>query len=198
MSQEAALGPRVEGARGSEMRTRMQASKDAGDCDFCNVIAGRPARHTSPIALEGTDWVVTPNDFPYPGTSQHLLIIARQHVSDLDELGWEALAEGMQMFTRVKHHFGLTGYCLFGRLGDRELTAQTMPHLHLHITQSDGLPVSFDDVDPEWRAVIEALPNGMASDPDALKQLWEAISLWRSALEGKAVGIYPKLSNKAK
>ncbi len=192
------LAPRVDGARGDEMRRRMEESAKAGDCDFCKAIAGVPSRHHNPIVMEGDHWVATLNDFPYPGTSHHVLIIAREHVNDLRELSAAALAEGMRFWVAVVDHFGLTGYCPFGRMGDRDLTAQTIPHLHFHITQSDGKLVDPADVDPDVHRLIQGLPDGLANDSNGLKKLWEAISLWRSILEGKAVGIYPKLSNKAR
>ncbi len=191
------LAPRVDGARGDEMRDRMQAGKDAGVCDFCEIIAGGSPRHRSPVVLEGQHWVATYNDFPYPGTDHHILIIAREHVNDLRELSSAALAEGMQFWVRVADHFGLTGYCPFGRIGDRDLTAQTMPHLHFHITQSDGESVALEDIEAYYLGVLAQLPDGMSGDPKRLKKLWEAISLLRSVLEGKATGIYPKLSNEA-
>lgn len=193
----APLGPRVDGARGDEMRERMQASVEAEDCDFCKVVAGEPSRHHSPVFFEGRHWLATNNDFPYPGTKDHVLIISRDHVNDLRDLSNEALAEGMQIWVSVVDYLGLKGYCPFGRIGDRNLTAQTIPHLCFHITESDGLPVNIESIDSEMRHVIEGLPAGMSEDPEALKKFWEAISLWRSWLEGKAIGIYPKLSNKA-
>ncbi len=190
-------GPRVEGARGEEMRQRMQASKEAGSCDFCKVVAGEDSEHRSPVFLKGKHWVATKNDFPYPGTSAHVLVLSRDHVNDLDELSIGALQELTPFLLQVAQSLGLTGYCTFARLGDKDLTAQTMPHLHFHITQSDGSAVTFEDVPEDMLAVIRALPGDLPNDSDGLKRLWEAISIYRSALEGKAIGIYPKLSNKA-
>lgn len=197
MTDNATLGPRVEGARGDEMRERMQARADAGTCVFCDVVGGDAPDHASPIFLGVGHWVATYNDFPYAGTDAHVLILSRYHVMDLRELPVGALTEFLPFCLQVAEKLGLTGYCPFGRIGDRNLTAQTIPHLHFHVTQSDGLPVVWESVDEDMKRVIEDLPDGMADDSDALKRLWGAIDLRRSFLDGKATGVYPKLSNKA-
>src|SRR5215472_10086800 len=89
----------------------MRRLEAAGVCLFC---PSQLARHPRQQVLFSTrHWTATPNEFPYPGTSLHLLLVPHQHASDLLELSEEAR-------------------------GDFWFTGATIRHVHAHVLVSSG------------------------------------------------------------
>lgn len=191
------LPPRVEGARGPEMEARLKDIAAVGDCEFCNLAAGVPKRHKHPVAVRWSHWLATLSDFPYEGTRVHILVISQDHVNNLGELSLEALAELAPFMLAVAIRFNLTGYSIVGRVGNRALTAQTIPHLCFHLAESDGKDVSskLEEIDSRTSGVISRLPKWLMGDSEALKVFVRALNLWRSWLDKKAFRIDVKVSN---
>ena len=56
----------------------MAALEAAGICVFCPEHVAE--HHRQPIEFSGEHWYVTRNDYPYPGTAAHYLIVPHRHV----------------------------------------------------------------------------------------------------------------------
>jgi ATP adenylyltransferase len=120
-----------ENVRTPEQRAEMARLDAAGICLFC---PEQLARHSHQrILLSTGHWSVTPNEFPYAGTSRHLLLVPRQHARDLLELSdevrsdfWVALAATAQAF-QIRH------YGLGVRNGECHFTGATIAHVHAHV-----------------------------------------------------------------
>jgi ATP adenylyltransferase len=119
--------------RSDEQLERMRALEEAGICLFCPAtLAGRTdRRHVT------AHWTVVPNDFPYRGTTLHLLLIPAEHVSDLVDLSVAAQADLWPTLAWARTEYRLTYYGLGARNGDPAFTGGTVEHLHLHLIVGD-------------------------------------------------------------
>ncbi len=132
-----------EHARGPEQLAEMRRLDAAGICLFC---PGYLASHPQQQVLFSTrHWTVTPNEFPYQGTSLHLLLVPHQHASDLLELSEEARGDFWAALAAVVDRHGLSHYGLGVRNGDCRFTGATIRHVHAHVlvasTAQDEPPV---------------------------------------------------------
>jgi ATP adenylyltransferase len=122
-------------ARTPEQLAEMRRLDAAGICLFCPAhLNSHPRQH---VLFSTEHWTVTPNEFPYRGTSLHLLLVPHQHAADLlalrDEVRsdfWVALAEVAQRH-RLRH------YGIGVRNGDCRFTGATIRHVHAHVLVSD-------------------------------------------------------------
>ena len=100
----------MENYRTAEQLAEMQRLEAAGVCLFCPEELGR---HAGTAAFLRTEhWTVMPNDFPYAGTSLHLLLVPHQHASDLLELGPAAQADFFTALAAAREHYGFGHYGL--------------------------------------------------------------------------------------
>ena len=120
-----------ENARTDEQRAEMARLDAAGICLFC---PEHLARHEQQrIVLSTRHSTVTPNRFPYPGTSLHMLLIPDQHARDLLELSDEVRADFWVALAAVAEAGELSYYGLGVRNGDCRLTGATIEHVHAHV-----------------------------------------------------------------
>jgi diadenosine tetraphosphate (Ap4A) HIT family hydrolase len=121
----------MENFRTADQLAEMQRLEAAGICLFCPEELGR---HAGAAAFLRTEhWTVMPNDFPYAGTSLHLMLIPHQHASDLLELGTAAQSGFFTALAAAREHYGFGHYGLGVRNGDCRYTGATIAHLHAHV-----------------------------------------------------------------
>jgi ATP adenylyltransferase len=122
-------------ARTDVQREEMRRLEVDGVCIFCpehlGADPGQPVLHRTP------QWTVTPNEYPYRGARQHLLLIPHEHVPDLADLADEAQRDFWAVLRWVKVHYGLSFYGLAARNGACEFTGGTIHHVHVHVLQGD-------------------------------------------------------------
>jgi ATP adenylyltransferase len=124
-----------ENYRTPEQLADMRQLEAAGLCLFCP--AGL-ARHARQQVLFRTDhWSVTPNEFPYPGTALHLLLVPDQHAADLLDLGDAARQDFWTALAAVRDRYALSYYGLGVRNGDCRYTGATIRHVHAHVLVGD-------------------------------------------------------------
>jgi ATP adenylyltransferase len=116
----------------AEMR-RLDA---AGVCLFCPEYLASQSRQQMVLSTE--HWSVTPNEFPYPGTSLHLLLVPHEHAGDLLELSEAARADFWVALAAVAQRHRLGHYGLGVRNGDCRFTGATIRHVHAHVLVSAG------------------------------------------------------------
>lgn len=132
-----------EHARTPGQLAEMKRLDAAGVCLFCpEYLASHPRQQ---VLFSTRHWTVTPNEFPYGGTSLHLLLVPHQHASDLLELGDEARGDFWAALAAVVDGYGLSHYGLGVRNGDCRFTGATIRHVHAHVlvasTRQDAPPV---------------------------------------------------------
>ncbi len=106
-----------------------------GICIFCpehwNRGGGKVVLH------ENAGWALVDSDYPYPGTSRHMMLLPREHVSMLTDLSPVARASYWEMLDYVVANYGLTYFGTGARNGDMRYTGATIAHLHIHIIVGD-------------------------------------------------------------
>lgn len=105
--------------------------KKEGICPFCweNFLK----HHTRPIIAKGRHWLLTENFNPYPGTTHHLLLVAKKHVAHFEELSPAAHAELFSLLAPELKKRRIKGGGLFMRFGDGDYTFSSVGHLHAQV-----------------------------------------------------------------
>lgn len=148
-----------ENTRTAEQAERMRRLEEAGICLFC---PDGLSHHVQEIVLATAHWAVVPNAFPYAGTSLHLLLVPRQHVSDLLELPPVARADFWEALGAVAQTYRLASYGLGVRNGDCRATGGSIRHVHAHVLVGDAA----DPGAPPVRMRFSSRPPGGGAGPD--------------------------------
>jgi len=138
-------------ARTADQLEQMRRLEAAGICLFCpDGLSGQQ------ILLRTRHWSVTPNEYPYPGTSLHLLLVPDQHAGDLLDLSEEVRQDFWAALGEVAREHRLSHYGLGVRNGDCRYTGATIGHVHAHVLVGDA-----DAADaPPVRMRFSARPGG--------------------------------------
>ena len=121
----------LSNARNKKQKSRMEKINRDGVCPFCpeNILK----YHKKPIIKNGRWWSLTENDFPYKGSSVHLLAIYKKHINNISEISSGAIKELMDLLNKFILENKIKGASLFVRLGDTDYTGGTVEHLHVHL-----------------------------------------------------------------
>lgn len=128
----------MENGRTAEQLAEMQRLEAAGICLFCPAGLRQQARQE--ILWETPHWTVTPNKFPYSGTSTHLLVVPHEHATDLLDLTPAAQQDFWTALGTIRERCGLKYYGLGVRNGDCRFTGATIAHVHAHVLAGDSDP----------------------------------------------------------
>lgn len=124
----------IANARQPQQAADMVALQAANACLFCTeglALKGKRIFH------RGKHWYVTPNDYPYEGTTVHVMIVPNRHITGFADLTEEELLEFPAMLAWVNKEFDIKGAGLFCRYGDTTYTGATIHHFHIHIAQGN-------------------------------------------------------------
>ncbi len=122
----------IANARQPQQAADMVALQEANVCLFCSeglALKGKRVFH------RGEHWYVTPNDYPYAGTTVHVMIVPNRHITSFIDLTEEELLELPAMLAWVNKEFDIKGAGMFCRYGDTTYTGATFEHFHIHIAQ---------------------------------------------------------------
>jgi len=150
----------MENHRTADQLAEMQRLDAAGLCLFCPDGQGRQAGEgRQEILFETSDWTVRPNEFPYPGTSLHLLLVPRQHVGDVLDLEPGAQAGFWTALAWVRDRYDLTYYGLGMRNGDCRYTGATVRHVHAHVLVGDPATAATTPVRMRFSSAPPSAPS---------------------------------------
>jgi ATP adenylyltransferase len=121
----------LENYRTAEQLAAMRELEAQGVCLFCPDGLSRQARQQ--ILFQTRHWTVTPNEFPYPGTALHLLLVPQQHAADLLDLDENVRQDFWTALAQVRSRCELGYYGLGVRNGDCRFTGATIRHVHAHV-----------------------------------------------------------------
>lgn len=130
----------IAAARTDEQRRKMEELEAAGVCVFCPEHFA--AHHREPVEIDGEHWYVTKNDYPYPGTAEHYLIVAHAHVSSFEQLPDEAGAELWALRRELKARVRTPSVATIERSGDMRYNGSSVSHLHVHFVALDTAPTA--------------------------------------------------------
>ena len=116
----------LDAARSDEQRAYMEQLEADGTCIFC------PDHQRAQVEFAGEHWYVVRNDFPYPGTVAHYLIVPHRHVTSFDELPDSAGAELWAIKRRLKAELAPLATATVERSGDMRFNGGSVAHLHTH------------------------------------------------------------------
>ncbi len=125
-----------ENVRTPEQRAEMESLAARGVCLFCPEVLRQHARQQ--VLLATRHWTVTPNEFPYRGTTLHLLLVPHEHAGDLLDLPAETQQDFWTVLGMVRDRYGLRYYGLGVRNGDCRFTGATIRHVHAHVMVGDA------------------------------------------------------------
>ena len=125
----------LENARLDEQRQVMRDIIDAGHCPFCRENLDK--YHKQEILKEGEFWLVTKNQWPYDYTKVHLLLIYKQHATDLSELNPESGKELLELLQWAQKEYKIPGGGWAMRFGDTNHSAGTVAHIHVQFIMPD-------------------------------------------------------------
>jgi diadenosine tetraphosphate (Ap4A) HIT family hydrolase len=136
-------------ARSPEQVQEMTALEAAGVCIFC------PSSYTyreEPAELlpdgqsfkkrvleETQHWTLLHNEYPYPGSEHHYLMVPKQHVTSMTDLSPAARADWWNLLDIVNSWHG-DHYALGIRSGDMAYNGGTIAHLHIHFVIAQRQP----------------------------------------------------------
>jgi diadenosine tetraphosphate (Ap4A) HIT family hydrolase len=126
----------VNASRDPDQRAYMEELEARGECLFCPDFLLNDTSQT--VVRETPGWIVIRNRFPYSGTSEHLLLVPRPHVTRISDLDEATQAGFWQTLNQVIDELGITTYSIGARNGDPELTRATVAHAHVHVLVPDG------------------------------------------------------------
>jgi dihydrofolate reductase len=121
----------MRSVRTDEQRQTMEKILEAGHCPFCP--ENLHLWHKPRILREGEHWLVTYNQWPYPNSEVHLLILLKTHAVDLSELPQGAGEEYFELIKWVEQEFGIAGGATWMRFGEPIITGASVRHLHAQI-----------------------------------------------------------------
>jgi diadenosine tetraphosphate (Ap4A) HIT family hydrolase len=124
-----------ENAKPGTKRDDMAALEAAGVCLFC------PEHLASqqPVDYWTDHWAVTPSEYPYEGTTHHLLLVPRIHAESLLALPLYVLADFWTALSAARAAYALAHFTVAVRNGDARCTGATIRHVHVHLIQA-GAP----------------------------------------------------------
>ena len=131
-------------ARGDEQREYMRRLEADGVCLFCpEQLAADPDQV---VVHRTAHWTVTPNRFPYAGTTLHLMLVPDEHVVDMIDLSPAAREDFWSALAWIRERYELTYYGLAARNGDPRFTGGTIRHLHIHVVVGDVEDPDFEPI----------------------------------------------------
>ncbi len=128
-----------ENARDEQQRKQMEEANATGSCPFCDIDWGINTETYQGIKLlQGMHWRFWPSAYPTPHSEHHLLLVAREHVTDMTKLHHGAWSEMGRLLTWATEQFGITGGGIVMRFGPFEKSAGTVAHLHVNLIEPSG------------------------------------------------------------
>ena len=108
-------------------RALLSQWEQAGICIFC------PEHLDREPVFQTQNWFAVENQWPYPNAALHLLIIAKRHITEEEQLTGTDFGEIVMLHTQAKRIFPSlqNGGALILRFGKH--SGATVRHLHFHL-----------------------------------------------------------------
>jgi diadenosine tetraphosphate (Ap4A) HIT family hydrolase len=121
---------------GNAYAEHLLSIQEEGNCPFCPENLAK--NHKRPILIDGQDWVLTENMYPYKHAQAHLLAIHKSHIEHMSELSSEAWNEVREMVVTHLGSTGLLGATFMMRFGETRFNGASVNHLHAQIISGNG------------------------------------------------------------
>ena len=134
----------IDNARWPDQIATMQASIANHESPFLPENLAK--YHHLPVIKKGKHWYITKNQWPYPHTAEHYLIIAVAYWTQLEDITPEASSELISLSQWLKKHLHVKGGALCMRFGDSNYSGATIDHLHWQFIVPDLQAADYDRV----------------------------------------------------
>jgi len=134
----------LDNARYPDQIATMQASLQAGESPF--LPANLAKYHHLPVIKQGQYWYITANQWPYPHTARHFLIISNEYWTRLDQITPEAASEVLALANWLQKEYNVPGGALCIRFGDTDYSGASIDHLHWQFIMPDVPAADYDRV----------------------------------------------------
>lgn len=122
----------IENARNPDQIEALKKIQEGSFCPFCSQ-EYMAKEHGKPILVDGKYWFATENRWPYKGARVHLLLVHKEHITNVSELSKEAWGELLLIVKELKGKVDVPGGTLLMRFGDTKYTGGTVAHLHAQL-----------------------------------------------------------------
>ena len=92
---------------------------------------------SKPIIEIREHWFIIESSHPYPGSKNHLLIVANNYIETIHEVTEEANNELLQIEKDLCLKYKVEGGGIFFRHGNTDFTGATVTRLHVHFIVPD-------------------------------------------------------------
>lgn len=123
-----------DNARTEDQRSEMIRLEAAASCLFCPEGLVENGRE---IVVANETWSVMRNEYPYPGTLHHLLLLPQEHVTKMTDLSVASQQGFWDILKSAEELFGPDYFVLGVRNGEMSGTGSTIAHLHVQFIVSD-------------------------------------------------------------
>ena len=110
--------------REEKQKSVMEEIAEAKHCPFCRENLYK--YHQQPILKESKFWIVTTNQWPYPHTKHHFLLIYKVHAVNFSDLSLAAGQELFELIAEIEESYQIKGGGLVIRFGDTDYSAGTI------------------------------------------------------------------------
>lgn len=132
----------IENAKTPEQLASLKRIMERKECPFC--LENFKKEHKHPILKTGKYWIATKNQWPYAGTSTHILLILKNHKEEIEDLLPEEILELGEFILWAKKKFKIKGGAFDLRFGESDFSGSTVTHIHSHIIYPEyGKKVAF-------------------------------------------------------
>ncbi|MFA4999447.1 MAG: hypothetical protein WC519_01840 [Parcubacteria group bacterium] len=125
----------LENAREESQREAMGRINAKGRCSFCLDDLGE--EHKKPIIYVGEHWKVTENQWAYPASKEHILIISKTHATCFADLPIGAGDELICIAHMLEGMYNVKSGAMCMRFGDSLLNGASVEHVHVHFLVPD-------------------------------------------------------------
>lgn len=123
----------LEHAREQEQLKDMEDIANRDICFMCPEHIPEFYEERDGLIAEGDHSYLVHNGYPYEGTSHHLMVLPKEHVTTLGELSDDFVLEAFSFLRTMEEELEVEGGAIAMRFGEPALTGATVHHLHLHL-----------------------------------------------------------------
>lgn len=144
-------------ARTRDQYDEMVRLEEEGICIFCPDHLGHEGGKE--IIAANDTWSLVFNDYPYPATLHHVMLIPKQHVTKLTELSAQSQRGYWDILQKAAERYGPDYFVLASRNGNPRYTGATIAHLHMQFIVGDP------DADERVIVVASSKPSDNGPPP---------------------------------
>lgn len=131
----------INNARDGIYKNVIEKIASDGVCPFCKEHLS--SIHPNPLDERGY-WIVTDNAYPYKAKKEHLLLIHKVHITNINEITPPAWKELHEIIIEESKKRSIEGGTFLFRFGNTGKTGASVQHLHCQLFEPDTESPEYD------------------------------------------------------